>query len=379
MFTKNKILLYFPALYPEVTGGLEVYNYHLLNKLSSIQELKDRLIVLTDSKSHINGVNILSVKNRMFGFRRWGLGVFSTILYYIFSNKFSWREIKSIYIPYSENFGKAAWPFILLKKIFNVKYYTHIHSGDLRPWKDAKLQKCFFQNADGVAGVSRPIMDIYKERSGVEIKYLPPIIPFIKSTINKDDLKENLGFKNYNKIVLYVGSIKPLKAPKVLLSAFDNLGADFIKENKILLLLAGDGELKNDLEKQFAHNKNIKFLGLVPNGEVWKYYTIADIYVIPSWFEGTPISLLEAMSKSLCCIGTDVKGINTTIERNKTGLLFKKDNDSELNVILKDVLINFDFYKHLGVEAKNFYETNFSYEVHIKDFLSWLNEDTDKI
>lgn len=374
MSKKNKIILYFPALYPEVTGGLEVYNYNLLKKLLTNIELKDRLIVLTNSKTFINGVNILPLRDRIFGFRRWGLGGLSTILYYFLSKKFNWREIKSIYIPYSENFGKAAWPFLLLKKMFNIKYYAHIHSGDLRPWKDENLQKLFFKEATGVAGVSKPIMEVYKERSGVAVHYLPPIIPFIQASKSKDDLKVELGFQNYDKIVLYVGSIKPLKAPKVLLSAFDSLGQDFIQEHNVLLLMAGDGPLRNELEAQFSSNKNIKFLGLVPNDEVWKYYSIADIYVIPSWFEGTPISLLEAMSKSLCCIGTDVKGINTTIERNKTGLLFEKDSDSELNVILKDVLINFDSYKHLGVEAKRFYEDNFSYDIHINELLNWLNE-----
>ena len=374
MFIKNKLLLYLPVLYPEKTGGLEVYNYHLLKKLTSIPEIRERLIVLTDSKTFINGIDILPLKNRLFRFRRWGLGGLSMILYYLFSEKFSWREIKSIYIPYSENFGKAAWPFLLLKKMFNIKYYAHIHSGDLRPWKDENLQKLFFRKASGVAGVSKPIMEVYKERSGVDVHYLPPIVPFIQSSKSKEELRVELGFQDYDKIVLYVGSIKPLKAPKVLLSAFDSLGQDFIKEHNVLLLMAGDGILSKELEAQFSSNENINFLGLVPNDEVWKYYSIADIYVIPSWFEGTPISLLEAMSKSLCCIGTDVKGINTTIEQNKTGLLFEKDNDAELTILLKDVLTNFDSYKHLGVNAKCFYENKFSYDVHIKEFLSWLNE-----
>lgn len=374
MFIKNKLLLYLPDLYPEKTGGLEVYNYHLLKKLSSIPEIRERLIVLTDSKTFINGGDILPLKNRLFGIRRWGLGGLSTILYYLFSKKFNWREIKSIYIPYSENFGKAAWPFILLKKMFNVNYYTHIHSGDFRPWKDEKLQKLFFREASGVAGVSKPIMKVYKERSGVDVHYLPPIVPFVQSLKSKDDLKMELGFQNYDKIVLNVGSIKPLKAPKVLLSAFDSLEQEFIEEHKVGLLMAGDGILRKELEVQFSSNKNIKFLGLVPNQDVWKYYAIADVYVIPSWFEGTPISLLEAMSHSLCCIGSNVPGINTTIEQNKTGLLFEKDNDAELTILLKDVLTNFDSYKHLGVNAKCFYENKFSYDVHIKEFLSWLNE-----
>jgi glycosyltransferase involved in cell wall biosynthesis len=104
-----------------------------------------------------------------------------------------------------------------------------------------------------VAGVSRPIIDIYKERSGVDINYLPPIIPFIKSIINKEDLKENLGFKTYDKIVLYVGSIKPLKAPKVLLSAFDNLG-----------VALEDGRLSEAFEFAHALKGIVGNMGLTP-------------------------------------------------------------------------------------------------------------------
>lgn len=372
MFMKNKLLLYLPALYPEKTGGLEVYNYHLLKKLSSIPEIRERLIVLTDSKTFINGGDILPLKNRLFGIRRWGLGALSTAVYYLFSKKFKWKEIESIYMPYTQTFRMSTWVFVLLKKIFNIKLFVHIHSGDLRPWKNQKLQKRFFKEASGVAGVSKPIMEIYNERSGVDIHYLPPIVPFFKSLKSKEDLRCELGFQNYDKIILYVGSIKPLKAPKVLLSAFDSLGQEFIKEHRVGLLMAGDGILKDELEIHFSANENIKFLGLVPNQDVWKYYSIADIYVIPSWYEGTPISLLEAMSHSLCCIGTDVKGINTTIESKKTGLLFEKDNETELSIILRDVLINFDSYKYLGVEAKCFYDNTFSYDAHICNLLKWF-------
>lgn len=111
--------------------------------------------------------------------------------------------------------------------------------------------------------------------------------------------------------LIYVGTLAQLyKAPDVLIDAVSIC----IKQGlDISLTIVGDGQYRRDLEARsvsLSIQDKIKFLGLLPAGNaVREELDKADIFVLPSYQEGLPKAMVEAMARALPCIGSSVGGI----------------------------------------------------------------------
>lgn len=378
MSVRKQFLFYCPQLYPCTFGGMEIFNFNLV--LSLMETYPDNDIRVITSCEHFlqnENANFLPLKNKLFISNKYGLGAISTVLNYIFSGKLNWRSINTIYIPYTSNFNYNVIAFLLLHKLFKIQYVIHIHGGGMKPWKSFWLQKLFFKNAKNIAGVSWPIVKEYSNRSKKEVIYLPPLLPFKISTKSKIEIKWKNKLECFENIILFVGSLKPLKGPDTFVNAVCQLGNEFLKDNKIGVVILGDGSLRESLQLYVKENNcedNFRFTGKVPNEEVSDFYAIADIFVISSWFEGTPIVLLEAMYNSLVCLGSDVNGINTIIKDKDNGLLFKKNNANELSGLLKKVVSEKQLYKGLAINAKKEFDQKYSFKKNIVKIFDFITE-----
>jgi glycosyltransferase involved in cell wall biosynthesis len=116
-------------------------------------------------------------------------------------------------------------------------------------------------------------------------------------------------------------------------------------------------------------NKYVKFYGELQYEQVPEAYKTADIYVIPSLFEGTPKSLLEAMYNGLPVIGSDTNGIKNIIKDGENGLLFKVSNDRELTIKLKQIIENKELREKLGDNAITHVKNNYNYKTTLSEFI----------
>jgi len=116
------------------------------------------------------------------------------------------------------------------------------------------------------------------------------------------------------KRLLFVGRLSREKNLFALIEACKkiNTGVDLI----------GDGILKPELQ-EFANRikADVRFLGIIPNKELPAYIVRYDIFILPSFYEGNPKTLLEAMSCAMPVIGTNVDGIRELINNNENGIL----------------------------------------------------------
>lgn len=111
--------------------------------------------------------------------------------------------------------------------------------------------------------------------------------------------------------LIFVGTMAQLyKAPDVLINAVaicvrDGLNIEFV--------LVGDGQYREELEtlaRKLGIDKRVRFLGQLASGEaVRSQLDRADLFVLPSYQEGLPRAMLEAMARALPCIGSTVGGI----------------------------------------------------------------------
>jgi glycosyltransferase involved in cell wall biosynthesis len=128
---------------------------------------------------------------------------------------------------------------------------------------------------------------------------------------------------------LHIGRFSEEKNHKGLIDAFKIFHC--IKPNSVLELI-GDGRMFDEI-KQYVEVRNLKsavsFLGMKTN--VYQYINEADIFVLPSLYEGIPMTLIEAMGTGIPIVATNVGGIPNMLSNNKSAILTSPDAEEIAN------------------------------------------------
>ena len=114
--------------------------------------------------------------------------------------------------------------------------------------------------------------------------------------------------------VCFAGKVSHAKGAAELLDAVDKLNAEGKLDFE--LLIAGGCQEDDIKEKLKCLPKNISYLGMLPQDELAKVYKSCDIFILPSYYEGLGLVLIEAMASGLIPIATDLPGIKNWIDEN---------------------------------------------------------------
>ena len=359
------ITFIFGDLYPKRTGGAEIFNYFLMREIAK----KRRVLLIGAEDPKINGTQFFKIKKIK------PVRFFYPFQLIIILCKSSLNS-SAIYT----SFMKASWliyiPITVFSFFFKVPYSFTIHGGGLMKWKFRLPYLLFFKSANKITGVSDRICNEYKKRTGVNIIYLPPLIPFQTTIFSRNELRIKYNFGFDKKIILFVGSLKPLKNPLLILKAMDLLGKDYLEKSNLFLVYAGDGPLREEIVK-FANDhdlsENFKLLGNVSIENIHEIYSLSDYFVICSLFEGTPIALLEAMFHGMPILASDAPGINNLVNHKKTALVFRSEDERELSEVLKQLLEDPEQEIKIKSNAKKYYNEHFNYSKIIDDYIRIIN------
>ena len=158
--------------------------------------------------------------------------------------------------------------------------------------------------------------------------------------------------------LVFLGRSGKQKNLENLLKAINYLNKT--EKRAVSLLMMGrccfDRKIKETIER---YKLNVTLNGNVPNFELPQIFNQAKIFILPSYFEGHPKALLEAMSCGIPCIGTDVTGIREDIEHLVTGYLCKTDFKSIADAI-DTLMADESLQTKIGKNARNHILTNYS-------------------
>jgi 1,2-diacylglycerol 3-alpha-glucosyltransferase len=138
--------------------------------------------------------------------------------------------------------------------------------------------------------------------------------------------RADLGFSAEDVVLIYVGRLGPEKNLSFLLRSFIGTANAY---GNARLVLVGDGPERANLEDLAASkgvSERVRFTGMVPYQDVYRYLTMADAFVTASVTEVHPLSVIEAMACGLPVLGIQSPGVGDTVEDGETGLLAPEED-----------------------------------------------------
>jgi glycosyltransferase involved in cell wall biosynthesis len=217
---------------------------------------------------------------------------------------------------------------------------------------------------------------------GTSLKYKAKYcyFPIIQSdAIFRERLKQALPLsvsltKKYDligkKVILYVGRLVEVKNVSLLLKAFhDVIG----KSPEARLFIVGDGELQAELKRQirgYIYMHSVQFVGKQEGLDLFAYYNIAQIFVLPSIYEPFGTVINEALLAGCYTLCSSAAGSAFLIKPHRNGDLFDPDSNTELGEKLLFSIRHCEGVKDVLLKENNMYH---SYDQYITSLFNQLN------
>ena len=138
--------------------------------------------------------------------------------------------------------------------------------------------------------------------------------------------------------ILTVGRVVPVKGQSLLVEALAELRERGVDAS---LTVVGDGpELPalRALAERRGVGGRVRFAGAVGQDEIRSYYEHADVFALPSFAEGLPVVLIEAMATGLPVVASRITGIPELVEEGESGLLVVPGDGADLTNALERLL-----------------------------------------
>ena len=225
---------------------------------------------------------------------------------------------------------------IIISKILNKKIILHIHSTNFSKFYEhsGKLSKYLIQNAFSMSNVLILLSDNQKKFfekiiQNDKIHVLPNFVDKDLYNIVLDDNK--LNYNNENTIdVVFIGGEESKR--KGIYDVIKSIPIVIDKITNVRFIFIGRCNTEKVLDIIDKENLNdyVEFTGYLEEKEKRKTLLSSDIFILPSYAEGLPIAILEAMSSGLAIISTNVGSIPETIEDGVNGFLITPGDYEEL-------------------------------------------------
>jgi glycosyltransferase involved in cell wall biosynthesis len=250
------------------------------------------------------------------------------------------KEIKIVHIHSAVRgsfFRKSI--FLLLAKLFGKKAILHIHSGFFKKFytENKRLQpfiKYILNKADVLVCLSdewKLYYDSLIKNKKIVVINNPVLLP---ANMQQHAWGTPLKILFLNRIVVEKGIFD--------LVNFFNINKSWLT-GSFKLIVAGAGNAENDFKTMVAENNLsdlIEFKGLVTGKEKDEIIKDCDLFILTSYYEGLPMSILEAMSFGKPIIASNVGGIPSVVKAGKNGWVVEAGDTKDLIKVFQEIKNN---------------------------------------
>ena len=240
-------------------------------------------------------------------------------------------NIIHIHMSYKGSFTRA-YCIQRISCFLGIKNIIHLHGSEFKKWYDSlgdnKKQKVKSLLRDS---------DVFIVLGEKWNKVIKEIEPETKTLVLSNSIKISnctTVYRNYKKI-LFLGVLIKRKGVHDLIEALNKLSNHNYK-----LIIAGEGVEEDNLKrmvKSYDLEDNVDFVGWINSEDKFKLLSNVQFMVLPSYNEGLPMSILEAMSYGVPVLSTNVGDIPSVVDENN-GFLFEPGDIEKLSDILNYVI-----------------------------------------
>lgn len=270
-------------------------------------------------------------------------------------------DIIHIHMSYKGSFTRA-YCIHKLCHIFKIKNIIHLHGSEFKKWYDEdcseskkKMVKKFLRESDKIIVLGKEwekrILSI-EPLAKTEIINNTVSIPNVKTKFNKDCFN-----------ILFLGVLIKRKGVYDLLNSISEL-KEKTDLNNIKFIIAGNGNEEEKIKnksKELKIDKYIEFTGWIDSKQKKELLEKSQLLVLPSYNEGLPMAILEAMSYGLPIVATNVGDISEAVINEENGFLIKVGNIKELTKsIFKIINFNQEEWEKFSSNSKKIINEKFS-------------------
>ena len=254
--------------------------------------------------------------------------------------------------------------FIKAAKRAGRKIVIHQHGGDFETFYEKE------QNDRGRARIRQVLSmgDVFLVLSPKLKQFfkgiLEPskVILFPNAVPVPDSIEKEYGKQR----ILFLGRLCKEKGLRDLFSVLPQLHGQFPQMH---VLLGGIWEDEELLEEAAKMKEYVTDLGWLQGEAKKNYLRTSDLFVFPTYFEGQPVSVLEAMAYQCGIVATRVGGIPQMIEQEQTGLLIEPKDPEGLKSALQKLLSDPELCERLGKNARAKVQKEFSIEKSLQELI----------
>lgn len=248
--------------------------------------------------------------------------------------------------------------------LFGVPYVVHLHGGNFRAfwsscgaWLMRRID-AMFEGAARIIVMSRSALDVVAERlpaCRAAIVVLPNAAPRGRPrTLDRDDRIS----------ILFLGKLGPLKGTVELVAALDLLRS----EPAWSAIIAGDGavaETRSAVDR-LGLSTRIAVPGWLGDAEVARALESADVLVLPSHVENSPLAVIEAFAHGLAVVATPVGAVPDLVDHGQTGVLVPAGDAAALADALRRLIGEPELRRRLGANANAFHERHLEIGAYVR-------------
>lgn len=272
--------------------------------------------------------------------------------------KWTWLLItlKDVIIHFNLSLSRLSlirdYPLIILARLLRKKMVIHIHGGELLIEKKSsfwfnRILKSILSGRNPVVVLSPLEKEILFKKSGCNIIFILP---------NCIEIKEAQEFlRTYEKTevirLLFLGRISVTKGIEYIYKALKSLkkqGADF----KFFIAGVGPDQTKYIQKFKDLLGDDFEYKGIVSGYQKSELLKNCDVYLLPSFHEGLPMSLIESMSFGLVPVTTDVGSIKYAVIDGVTGIFVKKQSPEDISNAILKLLQEKEYLQKLSMNAR---------------------------
>lgn len=335
--------------------------------------------VKSKSKEVYEGVIIrrIYIPGKIFSFAELRPGSFKMIvtflMYFAGALLASLKIIKKVHLIHAHWASPPGTIGVILGKLFKKPVVISVRGSDILDWPGFsriadRIIKWSVLKANKVLAISQILYQILKiwraELPQIEVYPRGIDTETFKPQVKNQELIRKYNLEN-RKIILYVGSLIDRKGPSYLVEAFDTVQKE---REDTSLLFVGDGPLENELKKKAKELKiddKVIFVSKVEPAEVPKYYSICDVFTLPSYSEAMGTVLIEAMACKKPVVVTEKMGMAQSIKDADAGIVVRAKDPSSLADGLLKVLNDTSHAKKMAENGYKYVLKNHTWEAEI--------------